>query len=189
MKVNFKYERECNTINFYNVVANLGGDVKGFVWDFGDGNFSNEENPTHTYADNGSYVVTLSVYMKHGDDCCTKVIEKKIGVKKCSPCELLEKLAIQKESDKLNVTLSSSLPNYPYLIHEWVFNDGTIEKGHSVTRPLNSIFTVVLNVYGFGLRKQCCEKSVYYKHGRTFEPIDIREPVDIKFPLDISFPK
>lgn len=30
-------------------------------WDFGDGNTSNETNPTHTYAMAGSYIVTLTV--------------------------------------------------------------------------------------------------------------------------------
>lgn len=30
-----------------------------FTWDFGDGTSSNEENPTHTYAANGNYQVTL----------------------------------------------------------------------------------------------------------------------------------
>ena len=32
-----------------------------FIWDFGDGNFSTEANPTHTYANEGDYTVTLSV--------------------------------------------------------------------------------------------------------------------------------
>jgi PKD repeat protein len=32
-----------------------------YLWDFGDGNTSTEENPTHTYASNGDYTVTLEV--------------------------------------------------------------------------------------------------------------------------------
>lgn len=37
-----------------------------FLWDFGDGTFSNEENPNHVYAENGLYTVTLSVYNSYG---------------------------------------------------------------------------------------------------------------------------
>ncbi|MEO0898874.1 MAG: gliding motility-associated C-terminal domain-containing protein [Bacteroidota bacterium] len=33
-----------------------------YVWDFGDGNLSNEENPTHHYLETGRYPVTLTAY-------------------------------------------------------------------------------------------------------------------------------
>ncbi len=35
-------------------------DADTFTWDFGDGNQSNEASPTHTYAEAGMYVVTLT---------------------------------------------------------------------------------------------------------------------------------
>jgi DNA/RNA endonuclease G (NUC1) len=38
-----------------------GGDALSYLWDFGDGITSTEVSPAHTYADNGSYTVTLSV--------------------------------------------------------------------------------------------------------------------------------
>lgn len=33
----------------------------GYIWDFGDGTFSNEENPSHTYLIEGNYSITLTV--------------------------------------------------------------------------------------------------------------------------------
>jgi hypothetical protein len=33
-----------------------------YVWDFGDGNFSNAQHPSHTYANPGSYTVCVTVY-------------------------------------------------------------------------------------------------------------------------------
>lgn len=39
-----------------------------FLWDFGDGTTSVEENPAHTYADFGNYIVTLTVFGPCGDD-------------------------------------------------------------------------------------------------------------------------
>ncbi|MEM6965640.1 MAG: PKD domain-containing protein, partial [Bacteroidota bacterium] len=45
------------TIAFMN--NSLGG--SSFYWNFGDGNNSTQENPTHTYAAGGAYTVTLSV--------------------------------------------------------------------------------------------------------------------------------
>ncbi|MEL6660761.1 MAG: PKD domain-containing protein, partial [Bacteroidota bacterium] len=37
-----------------------------YTWDFGDGNTSTEESPTHTYAEDGTYDVTLTA--KNGDN-------------------------------------------------------------------------------------------------------------------------
>lgn len=45
------------TVNFTNE-SNAGS---FYNWNFGDGNTSNEENPTHTYAEAGDYTVTLAV--------------------------------------------------------------------------------------------------------------------------------
>jgi len=38
----------------------------GYIWDFGDGIFSNEENPTHTYLIEGTYSVTLTATYELG---------------------------------------------------------------------------------------------------------------------------
>ncbi len=36
-------------------------EITSWLWDFGDGNTSTEQNPTHTYAENGMYDVTLTI--------------------------------------------------------------------------------------------------------------------------------
>jgi PKD repeat protein len=40
-------------------------------WDFGDGQHSNETNPTHKYDNGGSFAVTLTVTSNHGTDAVT----------------------------------------------------------------------------------------------------------------------
>lgn len=42
------------------------GDYVSVLWDFGDGSFSAEENPTHTYVSIGNYVVTQTVTYPFG---------------------------------------------------------------------------------------------------------------------------
>jgi PKD repeat protein len=44
------------------------GSYDGFLWDFGDGNISNETNPVHIYANKGVYTVTLTVSGPGGVD-------------------------------------------------------------------------------------------------------------------------
>jgi PKD repeat protein len=47
-----------------------------FIWSFGDGNSSTEENPTHTYDDPGLYLVSLTAM----NECDTVILEREIGV-------------------------------------------------------------------------------------------------------------
>ena len=57
--LSFESDLECNgaTVNFTNTSSN----AFGYVWNFGDGTISTEENPTHTYDAVGNYNVTLAI--------------------------------------------------------------------------------------------------------------------------------
>ncbi|MFN4079601.1 MAG: PKD domain-containing protein [Saprospiraceae bacterium] len=64
--------------------ANAGGTVSftnnsqggnSFSWDFGDGNTSSEVNPTHTYAQSGTYVVKLTVSNQCGASTLEQMVE------------------------------------------------------------------------------------------------------------------
>jgi len=44
-----------------------------WTWDFGDGNTSNQQNPIHSYAENGIYTVRLSITDRYG---CSDEVEK-----------------------------------------------------------------------------------------------------------------
>lgn len=47
-------------------------DIDTWLWDFGDGSMSNEQNPTHTYSIPGMYSVSLTVTGNNGSDTDTK---------------------------------------------------------------------------------------------------------------------
>ena len=49
-----------------------GGDPTGWLWDFGDGTASNEQNPVHIYTESGIYAVSLTVANSAGSDTLTK---------------------------------------------------------------------------------------------------------------------
>jgi PKD repeat protein len=48
------------------------GNPTSWSWDFGDGNTSTEENPSHTYTSVGTYTVELTVTNDYGSDTKTK---------------------------------------------------------------------------------------------------------------------
>lgn len=59
----FSFNNVCegNNIDFINTSYINGGIIDAYDWSFGDGNASNIENPSHVYANPGTYIVTLNV--------------------------------------------------------------------------------------------------------------------------------
>lgn len=47
---------------------NLSTGAESYLWDFGDGNTSTEENPVHVYTDGGTFTVSLTATNEGGDD-------------------------------------------------------------------------------------------------------------------------
>jgi PKD repeat protein len=62
LSAEFQYAATGLTVNFDNLSqpSSLGGALT-YAWDFGDGSTSAVENPSHTYAADGSYFVVLTV--------------------------------------------------------------------------------------------------------------------------------
>lgn len=70
----------CQAMFFFTQADSLGsafqfqdmsfGNINSWLWNFGDGTTSTEQNPAHTYTGNGAYVVTLTV---SSDDCQSTV--------------------------------------------------------------------------------------------------------------------
>lgn len=130
-----------------------------WYWDFGDGTPpSIEQNPSHTYADPGTYTVSLTAANVHGNDTITKVdyitvTEPSIKVREYSDADIPVAGAVTGdytltyESDnsyeQISEVLSSNHPRKTtsYLEHKWTFN---IDSGNSVVfyleayRPDNS---------------------------------------------------
>lgn len=50
-------------------------DAIGFLWDFGDGSTSTDENPSHSYAAVGDYTVSLTVFNAAGCDTTVTVVD------------------------------------------------------------------------------------------------------------------
>jgi len=58
-----------NTPNVYIFENTSTGNYTNLIWDFGDGSYSQESNPIHTYADSGTYEVCLSIFNNDSISC------------------------------------------------------------------------------------------------------------------------
>ena len=70
--VDFDYLTTNGTVEFTNMSQN----ATIYTWDFGDGNGSTDENPTHTYAADGSYIVELTAT----NNCGASTIQQTIDI-------------------------------------------------------------------------------------------------------------
>ena len=64
---NFTYAADGNTVTFTNGSSN----ATSYVWEFGDGGVSSQEDPVHTYGMDGNYEVTLTAYDDAGESANT----------------------------------------------------------------------------------------------------------------------
>lgn len=69
---NFTSTVNMLTVSFSNTTS--GNFIAGYIWDFGDGNFSTSANPTHTYTTGGSFTVCLSTSDTCGTDSTCKTV-------------------------------------------------------------------------------------------------------------------
>ena len=88
---NFEFSVNGNSVNFTNSSSNF----ENCFWDFGDGTYSVDTDPSHTYQQTGTYNVSLLCQTNYG--CISDTINKQINIVSTNIAEI--------ESDKTTVEL------------------------------------------------------------------------------------
>lgn len=114
-----------------------------FDWDFGDGNSSSMENPTHTYDQPGSYDVTLIVVngISPNSDMVTKTIEV------VAPVEPVANFTYTFDGDsKAPATVDFQNTSLNADVYAWDFGNGqtSAEENPTVVYDMAGTFTVEL---------------------------------------------
>ncbi|MEM6272030.1 MAG: PKD domain-containing protein [Bacteroidota bacterium] len=133
------------TVNFVdNSTANL-SPIVGWAWDFGDGNNSNQQNPTHTFQNPGTYTVTLTVTDANG---CTDTRTRTNYVQVIGP-DVNFGADTLIGCDSLLVNFSdSTIATAPITGWTWDFGDGNTSNQQNPTHfyTTTGTFTVSLTV-------------------------------------------
>jgi hypothetical protein len=144
------------TLSFYDVSL---GAAQSWAWDFGDGNTSTEQNPTHTYADTGIYLVTLSIVTIDGCESDAS-FEICVGTDCWGIPEFDCQAMFVPLGDSIGgngiqfIDLSFSLD--PIVAWNWNFGDGTSSTEqnpyHEYAQP--GTYTVTLTIEGLNCSSQ-----------------------------------
>ncbi|RLF44761.1 MAG: hypothetical protein DRN29_07870, partial [Thermoplasmata archaeon] len=109
-------------VQFTDTSSDVDGSIVNYTWDFGDGSYSEEKNPSHTYYDNGVYIVTLTVMDNNG---AKSVKTQEIFVENIPPTAefffIPEKASVGEE---VNFTDVSSDEDGKIVSWHWEFGDG-----------------------------------------------------------------
>ncbi|MGB3459259.1 MAG: PKD domain-containing protein [Halobacteriota archaeon] len=122
------------------------GDIASYAWDFGDGNTSSEESPTHTYAQNGTYTVSLNVT---DDDGATDINTTTATIDDTEPTA--DFFGIPTSGLKpLTVNFTDNSTTYDgFTTWEWDFGDGNTSSEQDPTHLYANagFYNVTLTVY------------------------------------------
>ncbi|MFA6923575.1 MAG: PKD domain-containing protein [Bacteroidales bacterium] len=135
------------TVNFTNLSIQGDTTITTVQWDFGDGNSSNQQNPTHIYSNAGTFNVTLTVIDANG--CVKTLVKSNYITASVRPTASFTNSQPLSCTAPLSVTFtntsSGGVPPYTYF---WDFGDGTTSNAinpiHNYTTSGN--FTVRLIV-------------------------------------------
>ncbi len=127
------------------------GNVTAWLWDFGDGNTSTEQNPQHLYASAGTYTATLNASNAYGFNVSTAADDIHV----LSAPDARFTFTPDEGNAPLNVTFAEPSSGN-VTAWSWDFGDGqtSTEQNPEHTYTAAGIYTVALNVsnaYGFNV--------------------------------------
>jgi gliding motility-associated-like protein len=134
--------------NFTDNSTAPGSTVTGWSWNFGDGNTSVAQSPSHTYTTAGTYTVTLNVTSAAGCTTVNNIATKTITVNPLPTVSYTNSTPVCELTNMLFT--STSVPNAGSITqYNWTIN-GTPQGGNAATLnyspPSAGIYTVQLSV-------------------------------------------
>ena len=133
---------------FFNASGSIDpdGEIVNYTWDFGDGTVGYGAVPLHSYADNGTYNITLIVTDDRNDTASTSINIMVTNV----PPQVTFSYQPSKPDDisQVQFTDESFDPDGTIVSWEWTFGDGTTStnKNPQHTFSNNNIYGVTLTV-------------------------------------------
>jgi PKD repeat protein len=132
---------EGQEVSFTGIVNDVGScDTFTYLWDFGDGDTSTDQNPTHTYGDNGAFIVTFTVTDDDGAS----------------------------DSDTLTVTVNNVAPSASDLGYAWC-DENTIRPMivQNINDPGSDDITIT---WDWGDGTPTVTSPIYYNNGVSPDP-------------------
>ena len=125
----FQYQSSGLTIIGNDV--STGSNLSGWLWTFGDGNSSSDQNPQHTYTAEGSYEICLSVQNGCGMSSICQTAEITSGGSTISVIENIQHVLCHSGTNgSISILVNGGTGNYTY---SWTGPQGEMYSTQSIT--------------------------------------------------------
>jgi gliding motility-associated-like protein len=134
-----------HTVNFRDLTVVSSGSISSWYWDFGDGNFSTEQNPRHVYNLAGNYTVNLTVTQTNG---CQQTYTKPWPYINVTPGVVANFLAPIASgcNPPVNVNLQNTTTGPGNISYAWDFGNATGSNQPSPTATYNAAGTYTIRL-------------------------------------------
>jgi PKD repeat protein len=135
-----------DTVVFNDSSTDPDGSVISWHWEFGDGSSSDEQNPSHRFADKGNYTITLAISDNYGSKDALASILVVFNLPPAAGFDFLPSQPI--EGDEVKFTDVSEDPEGHLVSWRWDFGDGDTSSTQNPTHKYGRAgdFTVSLTV-------------------------------------------
>ncbi|MBN8679238.1 MAG: PKD domain-containing protein [Chitinophagales bacterium] len=143
----FHFTVNGSTVVFEDV-STADGNITSYHWDFGDGNTSTEQNPTHTYASPGTYNVCLTI-TAHNPNCSATFCHHVVVTHPPHECHA-SFIANQPDLNQPAIDFTDqSTADGVIVSWEWDFGDGSTstEQNPTHTYAAPGTYLVCLTIY------------------------------------------
>ncbi|MFN8529380.1 MAG: PKD domain-containing protein [Anaerolineae bacterium] len=177
MALSFSAQQQPGTTTV--LFSNTSTGAVAYLWQFGDGGSSNEASPTYTYAQGGTYLVTLIGQDSLGQQQQTQQ-QITVVVPTATPTEtpttapIAPSFTAQQQSGSLNVVFTNTTTGA--VSFAWQFGDGgsSNETSPIYTYAQGGTYTVTLLAHdGLGQQQQVQQQINVVQSVFTFVPTDL----------------
>ena len=145
-KADFSYSQDTAplTISFTDQSTSY-DEIVSWFWDFGDGQTSTEQNPTHKFLDDGNFNVRLTVT---DDDGSTDTISKQVALMNSPPTADFDIVSSEKPTVNEDISFidQSSDPDGDIVSWFWDLGDGTNSTAQNVTHRYQALGTYIVSL-------------------------------------------
>jgi len=139
----FNYEQFQNALTIhFNNQSTSNHDINSYQWSFGDGHGSDGQNPNHTYAAPGNYLVCLII---HDNTGCVDTFCLEITVNPVTPGDCHAQFEYEQfENNTAIHFINQSSSNHDITSYQWSFGDGHGGDGQNPNHEYDSAGTYLV---------------------------------------------